>query len=70
MSDSKTPSASALQSRGLDVIAAAKYVGVPPSTFRKLARLDIAPQPLNIPEVNRNVYDREAIDRAMSAVAK
>ena len=55
--------------RGMNVIAAAKYWGVSPGTFRKLVRLGIAPAPTNIPEVNRNVYDREAIDRAMSALA-
>ena len=30
-------------------------------------RLGIAPQPMNIPEINRNVYDRLAIDAAMNA---
>lgn len=55
--------------RGLNVIAAAKYMGVSPGTFRKLIRLGIAPQPLNLPQVNRNIFDKEAIDRAMSALA-
>jgi len=55
--------------RGLNVIAAARYMGVSPGTFRKLVRLGIAPQPLNIPEINRNVYDRVQIDAAMEARA-
>jgi hypothetical protein len=55
--------------RGMNVIAAAKYMGVSAGTFRKLVRLGIAPQPMNIPEVNRNIYDREAIDAAMTALA-
>jgi hypothetical protein len=51
------------------VIAAAKYMGVSPGTFRKLVRLGIAPPPLQIPEIDRNIFDRQAIDRAMSARA-
>jgi hypothetical protein len=53
----------------MNVIAAAKYMGVSPGTFRKLVRLGIAPQPLKIPEIDRNIFDRQAIDRAMSARA-
>ena len=55
--------------RGMNVISAAKYMGVSAGTFRKLVRLGIAAQPMHIPEVNRNVYDRQAIDRAMTALA-
>jgi hypothetical protein len=55
--------------RGMNVIAAARYMGVSPGTFRKLVRLGIMPQPLNIPEIERNVFDRQAIDDAMSARA-
>ena len=55
--------------RGMNVISAAKYMGVSAGTFRKLVRLGIAPAPMNIPEVNRNVYDRQAIDQAMTALA-
>jgi hypothetical protein len=55
--------------RGMNVIAAAKYMGVSAGTFRKLVRLGIAQQPMNIPEVNRNVYDREAIDQVMTSLA-
>jgi hypothetical protein len=69
MTDPKIPSVPALPPRGLNVIAAAKYWGVSPGTFRKLARLGIAPQPLRLPEVDRNIYDRLAIDAAISARA-
>jgi hypothetical protein len=59
----------AMPARGLSIREAAKYMGVSPGTFRKLFRLGIAPAPMNLPQVNRNVYDREAIDRAMTALA-
>ena len=69
MTDPKNPTASALPARGMNVIAAARYWGVSPGTFRKLVRLGIAPAPLQIPEIDRNIYDRVAIDYAMSARA-
>jgi hypothetical protein len=55
--------------RGMNVIAAAKYVGISPGAFRKLVRLGVMPMPLNIPDLNRNIYDRVQIDDAMSARA-
>jgi hypothetical protein len=55
--------------RGMNVIAAAKYVGISPGTFRKLVRVGIMPPPLNIPEIERNIFDRVQIDDAMSARA-
>jgi hypothetical protein len=67
MTDSKTPPVPVSQPRGMSVIAAAKYWGVSPGTFRKLVRLGIAPAPLKLPEIDRNVFDRLAIDAAMSA---
>ena len=69
MPDPKNHPASALAPRGLNVIAAARYWGVSPGTFRRLVRLGIAPRPLKFPDVDRNIYDREAIDAAMSARA-
>jgi hypothetical protein len=68
MSDPQIPK-SALHPRGMNVIAAARYWGVSPGTFRKLVRLGIAPPPLRLPEIDRNIYDREAIDAAMTARA-
>jgi hypothetical protein len=67
MSDPQIPTSPALPPRGLNVIAAAKYMGVSPGSFRKLVRLGIAPQPLKIPEIDRNIFDRQAIDAAMTA---
>ena len=55
--------------RGMSVINAARYWGVSPGTFRELVRLGIAPQPMRLPRVNRNIYDRDAIDAAISARA-
>jgi len=55
--------------RGLNVINAARDMGVSPGTFRKLVRLGIAPAPSKLPDVTRNIYDREAIDRAMTSLA-
>jgi predicted site-specific integrase-resolvase len=56
--------------RGMNVISAARYMGVSAGTFRKLVKLGVVPAPMNIPEVNRNIYDREAIDKAMTALAQ
>ena len=68
MSDPKIHSASALCPRGLNAIAEAPHWGVP-RTFRNWVRLSVASQPLNISEIDRNVYDRQAIDAAMTARA-
>jgi hypothetical protein len=70
MTDPKIPTSTAMTApRGLNVIAAAKYMGVSPGTFRKLVPLGVAPQPLRLPEIDRNIFDRQAIDAAMSARA-
>jgi hypothetical protein len=55
--------------RGMNVIAAAKYVGISPGAFRKLVCLGVMPMPLNIPDLTRNIYDRVQIDAALSARA-
>jgi hypothetical protein len=68
MSDPKIPK-SVPHPRGMNVIAAARYWGVSPGTFRKLVKLGVAPAPLQIPEIERNIFDRQAIDAAMSARA-
>jgi hypothetical protein len=64
MPDPKVHSASALSSRSL-VVAPANYMGVSPGKSRKL----IAPAPLKLPGIDRHVYDREALNAAMSARA-
>ena len=55
--------------RGMNVINAAKYIGVSPGTFRKLVRLGVMPPPLNIPDLTRNIYDRVQLDAAIEARA-
>jgi predicted DNA-binding transcriptional regulator AlpA len=54
--------------RGLNIKQAATYWGVSRGTFLKLVDLGIAPQPLDL-GLKRNVYDREALDAAMTARA-
>ena len=58
-----------LSPRGLNVRQASAYWGVSPGTFRKLVRLGLAPAPLKLPGLDRNVYDRQALDDAMTARA-
>jgi hypothetical protein len=55
--------------RGLNIHQAAAYWGVSPGTFRKLVRLGLAPAPLNLPGLDRNIWDRQALDAAMTALA-
>jgi hypothetical protein len=40
---------------------------VSPGTFKKLVRLGLAPAPLKLPGLDRNVFDRFELDRAMDA---
>jgi hypothetical protein len=60
---------SIIASRGLNIRQAASYWGVSPNTFKKLVRLGLAPQPLKLPGLDRNIYDRVALDAAMSSLA-
>ena len=53
--------------RGFSLIQAAAYWGVSPGTFKKLVGLGIAPPPLKLPGLDRNVYDRIELERAMDA---
>jgi hypothetical protein len=62
-------SPSTIPSRGLNIRQASAYWGVSPNTFRKLVRLGLAPAPLKLPGLDRNIYDRAALDAAMSARA-
>ena len=55
--------------RGLNIRQAAAYWGVSPNTFRKLVRLGLAPAPLKLPGLDRNIYDLVALDAAMSLLA-
>jgi len=42
---------------------------VSPDTLKKLVRLGLAPAPLKLPGLDRNIYDRVALDAAMPALA-
>jgi hypothetical protein len=61
---SKIPTPAILP-RGLNIKQAAAYWGVSPNTFRKLIKAGLAPAPLKLPGLDRNVYDRVALDAAM-----
>jgi hypothetical protein len=56
-------------SRGMNIREASRYWRVSPNTVRKLVRLDLAPAPLKLPGLDRNIYDRQALDAAMSSLA-
>jgi hypothetical protein len=53
--------------RGLSEKQVAGYWGVSPGTFRKMVALGLAPPPLDLPGVDRRIFDRHAQDRAMDA---
>ncbi len=55
--------------RGLNIDQAAEYWGCCPSTFKKLVKLGIV-QPLDMAGFARNIFDRHALDAAMTARAK
>lgn len=63
------PKFQTIPSRGMNIREASAYWGVSPNTFRKLVRLGLAPPPLKLPGLDRNLYDRQALDAAMSARA-
>ena len=53
--------------RGLNIRQAAEYWGCCPNTFRKLVELGIAPRPIRLAGLGRNIFDQLELDRAMSA---
>ncbi len=55
-----------IPSRGLNIRQAASYWGVSRGTFLKLVKLGMAPSPMALPGLKRNVYDRVALDAAMT----
>jgi hypothetical protein len=55
--------------RGLNLSQAAPYVGVSRGTFQKMTRLGLAPGPLDLSGLERRIYDRLELDRAMDARA-
>jgi hypothetical protein len=55
--------------RGLDIRPAPAYWGVSTGTFRKPVRPGLTPAPLKVPGLDRNIYDRQALNNAMTARA-
>ena len=53
--------------RGLNIRQASAYWGVSPGTFKKLVGLGLAPAPLKLPGLDRNIFDKLELDRAMDA---
>jgi hypothetical protein len=60
------PTFQTIPSRGMKTHDAAKYVGVSVNTFKKLIKLGLVPAPIKFPGLDRNIYDRLALDEAMS----
>jgi hypothetical protein len=56
-----------LPPRGMSGRQASAYWGVSPGTFKKMVALGIAPPPMDLQGIDRVLYDRHAIDRAMNA---
>jgi hypothetical protein len=56
--------------RGLNVDQAAEYWGCCPSIFKKLVKLGIAPNPIDMAGFARNIFDRQALGDAMTARAR
>jgi excisionase family DNA binding protein len=54
--------------RGLSVRQAAEYFGVSYNTFLTLVKRGQAPAPIMIPGLDRNIWYREQLDRAMDAL--
>jgi hypothetical protein len=64
---SKNHSIPSIPPRGLNIRDASAYWGVSPGTFKKLVALGLAPAPLKLPGLDRNIFDRLELDRAMDA---
>ena len=58
-----------IAARGLNLDQASEYWGCCSSTFTKLMKLGIV-RPIDMGGIDRNVFDREALDKAMTARAK
>jgi hypothetical protein len=55
--------------RGLNIDQASEYWGCCPSTFKKLVKLGVV-QPIDMAGFDRNIFDRLALDDAMTARAR
>ena len=58
-----------IEPRGLNIRQAAAYWGVSPNTYKRLYREGLAPGPINIPGLDRHIFDRLELDRAMDAAS-
>jgi hypothetical protein len=56
-----------IEPRGLNIRQAAAYWGVSPNTYKRLYREGLAPGPLAMRGVDRIIFDRQELDRAMDA---
>jgi hypothetical protein len=65
----KARSQTSIPPRGLNIRQASAYWGVSPGTFKKMVRLGLVPPPLNLPGLDRNIWDRQVLDCAMDAVS-
>ena len=63
-------SKSIIEPRGLNIRQAATYWGVSPNTYKKLYREGLAPRPINLPGLDRKIFDRLELDRAMDAARR
>jgi hypothetical protein len=52
--------------RGLNVRQAAEYWGCSVGSFKKLVALGVAPAPINLAGLERNIFDRLALDAALA----
>jgi len=64
----KTPLPS-IAPRGLNIRQASAYWGVSPGTFKKLVERGLAPAPLKMPGLDRNIFDKVQLDRAMDSIS-
>jgi hypothetical protein len=55
--------------RGLNLDQAAEYWGCCPSTFKKMVKIGIV-RPIDMGGIERNVFNRQELDKAMTARAK
>jgi len=52
--------------RGFNVQQAAEYFGCSVGAFKKLVQLGVAPGPIDLAGLERNIYDRLALDDALA----
>jgi hypothetical protein len=52
--------------RGFNVRQAAEYWGCSVGTFKRLVKLGVAPGPIDLAGLERNIYDRRALDAALA----